>query len=254
STFGTGTEDYLGYEWSSGNTFVQALHCKPVNQQNRGHVSANRWHISDDVPFQRSFEGSIEKYFPNANPCLWAAVAFWYLEPGGRDPFGPVPVAERIGPWEWPPIWREQGVIEAEGLPVIREQWPQATSIMDAVTRNLPPGAVSNDRFLVWWVDRVGYRLELGGLDVPRAGRYRLLARFIRDRDMGCFQFDLDGVKLGGSVDLFAAAPEVGDAVELGVMELAAEAHVLGAEVTGRHADSVGYLLAIDYFRLVPLG
>ncbi|HTO04592.1 MAG TPA: glycoside hydrolase family 172 protein, partial [Opitutus sp.] len=140
SSFGTGTEDYFGYAWSSGKTFVQALHSQPVNQDNRGHVSVNRWHLSDDVPFQTQFEGSIEKYFPNTNPCEFAAVVFWYLSPGGFDPLGAVPVAERIGPWVWPQIVREEGVIEAEELRVVKEQWPHATSVLDAVARGIPAG------------------------------------------------------------------------------------------------------------------
>ena len=257
STFGTGTEDYLGYAWSSGNTFVQALHSQPVNENNRGHVSANRWHIPDDIPFQHSFEAVIEKYFPNDNPCHWAAVAFWYLAPGGVDSLRAAPVDERVQPWDSPPIWREAGVIEAEDLPVLKQQWPFAASPLDAVARQLPAGVVSNDRILMWWVDRVGYRLELGGLRVSRAGRYRLWARFVRDAEMGRIQFDLDGVRLGGPVDLFAPTagrpPLLPEPVELGVVELTAGEHVLGAETVGRHPDATGYLMAVDYFRFEPL-
>lgn len=256
STFGTGTEDYLGYAWSSGNTFVQALHSQPVNQENRGHVSANRWHIPDDVPFQREFEAVIEKYFPNANPCHWAAVAYWYLAPGGTDPFGPVPAEQRIEPWTWPEIWRAADVIEAETLPVRKEQWRYAGGQLDAVAWGLPAGTISGDRFLIWWVDNAGYRLELGGIRAPGAGRYRLLARFVRSFEMGRFQFDLDGAQLGPPIDLYAptkgSTPLVGEAVELGIVELSAGEHVLGAESLGKHADSAGFLLAVDYFKLVP--
>lgn len=256
SVFGTGTEDYLGYAWSSPETFVQALHSQPVNQRNRGHVSANRWHLPDDVPFEHSFEGAIEKYFSNENPCRWAAVAFWYLAPGGRDEHGPVPLAERVGPWEWPPIWRAPDVIEAEDMPVLKEPWKFAGCAMDAVARNLPVGSISGDRFLIWWVDRVGLRLELG-FQVQRAGRYRVAARFIRDHEMGEFQFDVDGVKLGAPVDLYAPVkdcPRVDDpATPLGVVKLAAGEHAFGAQVVGRNQSASGYLLALDYLKLEPV-
>jgi hypothetical protein len=257
SIFGTGTEDYLGYAWSSGSTFVQALHSQPVNQNNRGHVSANRWHIPDDVPFRTSFEGAIEKYFPNTNPCEWAAVAYWYLSPGGEDPFGPLPVTQRVGPWTWPAISHESDVFEAENLPVVKEQWKYAGGAVDAVARNIPAGVLSGDRFLMWWVDREGYRLELGGINVERPGRYRVIARFVREHEMGCFQFDLNGRKLGGPVDLFAPTkgqtPVVDEAKVLGEIELRAGEQMFGAEVVGKNPDSGGYLLAIDYVKLVAL-
>lgn len=257
STFGTGTEDYLGYAWSSGNRFVQALHSQPVNQNNRGHVSANRWHVPDNVPFQRSFEAAIEKYFPNSNPCEWAAVAFWYLEPGGKDPLGAVPVSERVGPWTWPEIWRETDVFEAEDLPVVKEQWKYAGCVMDAVARNIPAGVLSGDRFLIWWVDAVGYRLELGGLKVETAGCYRVLARFVRDHEMGIFRFDIAGKPLAQAVDLYAptngGVPVIDEPQVLGEVELAEGEHVLGIEVVGKRAESSGYLLAIDYVKLVAL-
>jgi hypothetical protein len=258
STFGTGAEDYFGYAWSSGDTFVQALHSQPVNQDNRGHVSVNRWHLADDVPFRASFEGTIEKYFSNGNPCEFAAVAYWYLSPDGEDPFGAVPVADRIGPWTWPAIMREPEAIEAEGLRVVKEQWLYATSVMDAVARGIPAGVASNDRVLIWWVDKAGYRLELGGLRVATAGRYRMLARFVREHEMGRFAFDLSGVRLGGEFDLYAPTkgkpPLLDDVpVELGVVELAAGEHVFGAETLEKNASSSGYLLCVDYFKLVPI-
>ena len=100
STFGTGSEDYFGYAWGSGAPFDNALHGHPADYQHPGHVSLHRWHIADNVPFRRSFEGCIEKYFPNQRPTLYAAVAFWYLSAGGTDPYQPQPVAERIDYWK----------------------------------------------------------------------------------------------------------------------------------------------------------
>jgi len=63
-------------------------------------VSVNRWHISDNVPFQKSFEGCLEKYFDNQRPTLYAAMVYWYVATGGNDPYRPVPLASAsaIGP------------------------------------------------------------------------------------------------------------------------------------------------------------
>lgn len=96
STIGTGSEDYFGYAWCNQGYFQNAFHNQPVNQIDHLHASNNRWHISDNVPFQKSFEGCIEKYYPNSNPTLYACTVYWYLAPGQRDGYEPVPVKERF--------------------------------------------------------------------------------------------------------------------------------------------------------------
>jgi hypothetical protein len=105
STFGTGSEDYVGYAWAAEPpfpTFESAYACQPfVAMDGNGHTSVNRFHICDDVPFQRAFEASIEKYKGNQwgenGQCLYAVVAYWYQRAGGHDPYGPLPLAERVG-------------------------------------------------------------------------------------------------------------------------------------------------------------
>ena len=95
STFGTGSEDYIGYAWAAEPpfpTFESAFACQPYVELNaNGHTSVNRFHICDDVPFTSSFEASIEKYKPNqwgdGNQCLYDVVAYWYQQPGEVDPY-----------------------------------------------------------------------------------------------------------------------------------------------------------------------
>ena len=72
STFGTGSEDYFGYAWCNPNLFQKPYHCQTMTQDNRGHQSVARWHIVDNVPFQKSFEACIEKYYPNTRGTLYA--------------------------------------------------------------------------------------------------------------------------------------------------------------------------------------
>ena len=99
SEFGTGSEDYFGYAWSNPALFSRPFHNQILNEDNAGHIVDNRWHFADSVPFQTSFEGYIEKYFPNDRPTLYAAVVYWYLTPGGQDPYAAAPLAERVGYW-----------------------------------------------------------------------------------------------------------------------------------------------------------
>jgi hypothetical protein len=103
STFGTGSEDYIGYAWAAEPpfpTFDSAFACQPFVELNaNGHTSVNRFHICDDVPFTTSFEACIEKYKPNQwgedNVCLYDVVAYWYQQAGEVDPYGAVAMGER---------------------------------------------------------------------------------------------------------------------------------------------------------------
>jgi hypothetical protein len=96
STYGTGTEDYFGYAWCTPECFESAFQNQTRNMSNTGHVSVNRFQIADNVPFRRSFEGCLEKYHPNEWPLFYSAVSYWYLEPGGNDPYSPVSLKERL--------------------------------------------------------------------------------------------------------------------------------------------------------------
>ncbi len=110
STFGTGSEDYIGYAWSAEAPFPMfdsPFACQPyVELDGNGHTSVNRFHIADNVPFLKSFTGVIEKYkgnrWENGNYCLYDCIAYWYQRPNQTDTYGPVPVSERIGYYREP--------------------------------------------------------------------------------------------------------------------------------------------------------
>jgi len=103
STFGTGSEDYFGYAWGNPTLFQNAYHNQSISENNAGNISVSRWHITDNVPFQKSFEGCIEKYWLNDHPTIYACTAFWYQAAGQADPYKPVmPVENRSGYYEPP--------------------------------------------------------------------------------------------------------------------------------------------------------
>ena len=111
STFGTGSEDYIGYAWSAEPPFPlfdSAFASQPWTPlTGNGHTSVNRFHVADNVPFTQSFEGTIEKYKPNlwdeTNHCLYDCVAYWYQRRGESDPYEMVPLSERVGYYH-PPL------------------------------------------------------------------------------------------------------------------------------------------------------
>jgi hypothetical protein len=103
STFGTGSEDYIGYAWAAEPPFAcfeSAYAAQPhVPVDGNGHTSVCRFHVGDDVPFQRSFEACIEKYLlnhgPNQHECTYDCVVFWYQAAGVADDYTVVPVPLR---------------------------------------------------------------------------------------------------------------------------------------------------------------
>lgn len=111
STFGTGTEDYFGYAWGTPTAFESGLQAQPRNGAsdeigkavdragpgNIGHITMVRWQIPDNVPFQKSFEATVEKYHPNQWPLLNAYTASWYQTAGTEDYYTAVPASQRTG-------------------------------------------------------------------------------------------------------------------------------------------------------------
>jgi hypothetical protein len=93
SWFGTGSEDYFGFAWGTPGYFSKAYHTQALSPSGTlmapGNRALNRFHISDNVPFQSSFEGCIEKYFyTNDAITTYGTMPYWYLAPGGSDAYG----------------------------------------------------------------------------------------------------------------------------------------------------------------------
>jgi hypothetical protein len=100
SWFGTGSEDYFGFSWGTPGYFSKAYHTQllapPGNLYAPGNRSLNRFHVSDSVPFQTSFEGCIEKWFyTNDTITTYGTMPYWYLASGGSDAYGTIPLIGR---------------------------------------------------------------------------------------------------------------------------------------------------------------
>lgn len=88
SIFGTGSEDYYNYSWSSPDIFYYPYCGQPRNDGpgNRGFVTNFRWHILDPLPFQRSIRFFIELYSHERTPGLsYARIGYHYGRPGITD-------------------------------------------------------------------------------------------------------------------------------------------------------------------------
>lgn len=115
STFGTGSEDYFGDAWGI-RYFENAFHGCPTREalERTRTQSVYRWHVSDNIPFYKSFKITIENYAAlRSDPVKndYSSVAYWYQAPGGADFFESVAGADRSPQGPIRP-----GAIEAEGL------------------------------------------------------------------------------------------------------------------------------------------
>ena len=100
SWFGTGSEDYFGFSWGTPGYFSKAYHTQalapPGTLYAPGNRALNRFHITDNVPFQTSFEGCIEKWvYTNDTITTYGTMPYWYLAPGGSDPYSALPLSSR---------------------------------------------------------------------------------------------------------------------------------------------------------------
>ena len=242
STFGTGTEDYFGYAWCTPALFHRPFHNQTMTEGNRGHQSVNRWQVADNVPFQKSFEGCLEKYFPNSYPTLYAATVAWYLAPGGVDPHEPVHVSERHGYYDRPPLKYGDYVIVGEPPGQV------ATQNM----KNFKLGKWTNDDHLWWTRGKPGDKLTLA-FPIQKAGEQEVKVILTKARDYAIVQLHIDGKKAGEPIDLYN--PEVirTEPLSLGIHNLSAGKHQLTVEITGanKKADKA-YMFGLDQVLVAP--
>lgn len=112
STFGTGSEDYYNYSWSSPDIFYFAYCGQPRNDGpgNRGFVTNYRWHILDTLPFENHIRFYMELFSHERTPGLsYARTAYHYALPGMTDDHTAVKPADLrhlVLPADWIPAAR----------------------------------------------------------------------------------------------------------------------------------------------------
>ncbi|HET7361830.1 MAG TPA: glycoside hydrolase family 172 protein, partial [Salinimicrobium sp.] len=200
STYGTGTEDYFGYAWCIPDYFTRAFHSQSHSDNNMGYQSVNRWQIIDNVPFQESFNGYIEKYFPDKWPTQYAVTTYWYLNEEGKDPIGPTPAEELYG-WEIPyTVYAEPNVIEGENLNIKKNSGGYATT--EAFVHEKLFDQISGHRTLLWHAQpEAGTALVVGFNFMRKPGEYKLTAQVAKSPQGGKFKVFLNG-EPAGTIDL----------------------------------------------------
>ena len=108
SFFGTGSEDYFNYSWSAEHFFSFPYCGQPRNDGpgNRGYVSNFRWHISDDISFNKNIAFYMElRHHGVVTDFSYGRIVYAYTLPGCIDDYLPINNADvnKIPYQEWSP-------------------------------------------------------------------------------------------------------------------------------------------------------
>ncbi|MBC7819041.1 MAG: c-type cytochrome, partial [Planctomycetaceae bacterium] len=109
----------------------------------------------------------------------------------------------------------------------------------------------SGDDQLWWTGGKRGARLDLE-LPVAADGEFVLELALTKARDYGIVQVRIDDETLGSPIDCFNTP----DVITTGVLnfeprKLSKGLHKLTFEIAGKHSDAVGFMVGVDYVRLV---
>ncbi|HSW47120.1 MAG TPA: glycoside hydrolase family 172 protein [Phycisphaerae bacterium] len=247
SFFGTGSEDYYGYAWGSGELFSHGYHnqMRCDGPGSYGHTSVNRFHIVDDIPFSRQFRFDMEHWhWGETARTMRSAVSYWYARPGGTDFFQSITVADVV-PVEVPRYVarREPGAIEGEDLKVLEK-----TGGRTRAQELMPPW--SNEKQL-WWTDaQPGDKLVVAFNSIE-GGVRRVVVRLTRASDYGQVQLHVNNHQAGGVIDLYSENLEPTDEIVLWPCDLVVGENRLMVEIVGANPKArPGHMFGLDYVKL----
>ena len=251
STFGTGSEDYFGYAWCHPGLFTKPYHAQSISENNAGHVSVNRFHISDQIPFQNGIEADIEKYFPNSRPTRYWAIAYWYLSPDGIDTYAPIAA---LPDYPMPDVW-VKGALECENLHVLsctggRHSRQEMHGFLP-VDGSKPLHSWSGLAQFFWQHGKPGDFLEFA-VPVEKSDDYSLEIQITKARDYANLQLWLDGKRIGPEIDAYSPNVIASGPIPYGTVHLEPGTHVVKFEIIGKNDQSSNYFAGLDYILLKP--
>lgn len=199
STFGTGSEDYFNYSWSSPDIFRYPYCGQPRNDgpANRGFVVNQRWHVMDALPFQKQIAFYMELYSHERTPNFsYARLAYHYGRPGITDDHVGL-TSEDVRWLQLPENWQPAARMGARGSTFFQaEDLLAKKEAMDFVSDNLWAGG----KLMVWTPAKIDDTLEFT-LPVKEAGRYALHLTTALTPHSGVIAAQLDSQPLRLSAD-----------------------------------------------------
>lgn len=251
SIWGTGTEDYFLSAWGLQTTSTPYFGVPYFDQWGivGGHTSAYRWHVNDPIVFNTGIKVTFEHFgwiSPDENPDYkatswnereddYSSVAFWYQT--GQPSFD-----------ARAPHARERT------LPTLDPVIAYARDFAD--TKHHGQGSAVTQQLSLYPGRQLLYQptnAENSWLEIPFEVKdkepIRLLLNMTKADDFGRYQAFVDGVKVGGVLDLFS--PKIVNE-EFHLLDFWPEpgAHTLRLECVGKNVQSAGFYCGIESVRL----
>jgi len=246
SWFGTGSEDYFGYAWGNWMPFSKAYHAQPFTNGGMygvGNRLNNRFHIIDNIPFQSSFEACLEKYHRDGY-ANWVFTSFFYLDKEAEDGYSSVSLTDRTAYYKHP-YPAAATFYEGEMLPII-----DTSGRIKAETQVMSKwGSWSGNEQFILKAGKSGDFVRLY-INVPKSGNYNLSAVFTKAKDFGIAQHYIDGIAVGGAVDLYNPSVVRTSEATIGSIYLEEGLHILTVKVIGKNEASTGFFYGLDFLRL----
>jgi hypothetical protein len=242
STFGTGTEDYFGYAWSSPTLFQHPYHnqLRCDGPGTRGYTALDRFHIFDDVTFTKYFKFDMEVWHWRDVVADFAVTAYWYQLPGGSNGFSR-PSQSDLAFFPIPEPLRVIGAAEGEDMKILSKTGGE--------TEVQTLGEEFSAFKQIWWRDgRPGDRISF---EIPCAnpGTLTLSGAFCTAADYAIIQLWWNDEKLGEPVDFFHKGVKP-IKLEFGPV-VAREKNTLTVEIVGANPEAIKrHMFGLDYLVL----
>ena len=246
STFGTGSEDYFNYAWSSNDIFLFPYCGQPRNDgpANRGFVTNDRWHILDTLPFKQRLSFYMELFtHQRTEDMSYARIAYHYARPGMMDDHVAI-TDEDVRHLELPKGWIPESKGAARNSVFFQaEDLLGNKGLVTLVEGNLWSGG----KLARWTPKAVGEELVFT-LPIAEDGAYDVRLCAAHDPQSGTVSMSIDGTnaRLGGEhgiADLYVPHRTMLRNVGGRHMDLTKGDHTLTLRFEGASGKSIG----IDY-------
>lgn len=250
SIFGTGSEDYYNYSWSSPDIFYFPYCGQPRNDGpgNRGFVTNFRWHILDPIPFERNIRFYMELYSHERTPGLsYARTAYHYARPGLTDDHRII-MPKDLRALELPEGWQPAARRGARNSVM----YPAEDLLKDRTGTEFRTGKLwAGSRILIWNPRKLG-ESKMFDLPIAEKGTYRIhiTAALTPDSGQLSLRIDKQSVTLRSKedrIDLYRPFRRLLRNFAIQDLELDTGLHTLSLHFEGAHPDIPVPEIGIDF-------